>query len=249
MLFRSNNEVHAISTLIHPNIVKMYESNNDGIMQKPDGRNIPVLYIVLELISGGEVCEYLCNTGRFSDNIARYYYHQLIDALEFIHSKGFAHRDIKANNVLLDSDYKLKVADFGFAAHIISKDGPIILNSYRGTTTYMAPELIARGSYLGDKVDIFATGVFLAFLVLGIVPFNAASSINHYYKMFRKDNKGFWKLKTKGGLSVSQELIELINALLSFYPKDRPSIEEIKKFSQELNRSERNTEKKAEPNL
>lgn len=73
-------------------------------------------FIVQELASGGELFDVIVMTGSFSEEVARYYFSQLMDALNYMHTAGVCHRDLKPENVLFDSDFNLKVADFGFAA-------------------------------------------------------------------------------------------------------------------------------------
>jgi serine/threonine protein kinase len=75
-----------------------------------------------------------------------------------MHNKGFAHRDIKVESILLDSQYSLKLADFGFVAELSGKG---MLNTYKGTAGYMAPEIHLGQPYSGQKVDLFAAGVLL----------------------------------------------------------------------------------------
>lgn len=95
-------EVHTMSQLSHPNIVNLIEYGKDGVVEKSNGEKIPVIYIVLELATGGELFDYVATTGRFSEAIARFYFHQLIEGLEYVHNKGVTHRDLKPENVLFD---------------------------------------------------------------------------------------------------------------------------------------------------
>ena len=93
-------------------------------------------------------------------------------------SKKVAHRDLKLENILVDNDLNLKVADFGFATYTKIKK----LHSYRGTKTYMAPEIKEGKIYDGRKADIFSAGVILYIIVHGIFPFGEASPDDRYYK-------------------------------------------------------------------
>lgn len=85
-----------------------------------------MFYVALEVASHGEIFEYLCYGGPFNQEIARYYFKQMIEALGHCHKAGYAHRDIKPENILLDQDYNLKLADFGFAK--LLQDNGILLN-------------------------------------------------------------------------------------------------------------------------
>lgn len=116
-------EVQALTYLNHPNIVNMIEFNQEGTVKKSNGGTYPCIYIVLELATGGEFFDYIATGGRFEEKIARFYFKQLIEALYYVHKKGATHRDLKPENLLFDSDFNLKIADFGFAAPIQGRDG------------------------------------------------------------------------------------------------------------------------------
>lgn len=225
------NEVKTMSVLDHPNLVKLYEYSEKGVIEKANGKNIPVLYLVLELITGGELFDYIAVSGSFTDKVARHYFKQLIEALEFMHAKGFAHRDIKAENILLDSNHNLKLADFGFSTPLMGKDGSGILRTAKGTEGYMAPEILAQEPYSGEKADLFATGVLLFIMTAQHPPFRKASHRDSFYKLFCQHNDLFWNKMTHGKpvTTFPPELRELINGLLASDPTKRPSIDDIKK--------------------
>jgi len=114
--------------------------------------------------------------------------------MEYMDRNGVAHRDLKLENLLVDEKLNLKVADFGFAKNKnINK-----LKSYKGTHTYMAPEIRDAKVYDGKKVDIFSAGVILFILTQGIFPFQAAKKEDHYYKMIIKGDKHSY-FKATGG--------------------------------------------------
>lgn len=103
---------------------------------KKNGQSKKVTYIVIELAEGGELFDYVANAGAFDYITARTYFHQLIDALSYAHSKNIAHRDLKPENLLFDSQFRLKVADWGFATVVKDKNTTVL-----GTESYMAPEI------------------------------------------------------------------------------------------------------------
>ena len=96
---------------------------------------------MLELASGGELFDFIANSGRFEEPIARYYFIQFMEGLDYCHNMGIAHRDLKPENILLDSQFNIKIADFGFAAPVEGKDGSGNLTTKLGTLNYMAPEI------------------------------------------------------------------------------------------------------------
>lgn len=101
--------------LNHERIVK-YLDHGQKEYKKPSGKNKIVSYIALEIVEKGELFDFVANTGLFSEQVARYYFMQMIDALTHCHNKGISHRDMKAENIFVDQDYNIKIGDFGFAA-------------------------------------------------------------------------------------------------------------------------------------
>lgn len=136
------NENQTLLQLNHPNIIKLFEIGNNGKYTKSSGEiKENVTYAVLELAKKGEIFEYLCSTGRFNEPVARYFFLQLLSAINHCHTNGFAHRDLKPENLLLNEEFDLKLADFGFACKLSGKNGQGRLNTYLGTAGYMAPEI------------------------------------------------------------------------------------------------------------
>lgn len=113
-------------------------------MTKKTGQQVPVAYIVQELVSGGELFDYVANSGPFKESMVRYYAKQLIQAVHYIHTKGFAHRDMKCENILLDKMYDIKVVDFGFACPVEGRKNTGMNASYVGSLGFMAPEIHAK---------------------------------------------------------------------------------------------------------
>lgn len=101
-----------------------------------------VAYIVLEFIENGELYDFI-NIQRFDPPIARYYFKEMLNVLEFLHENGVVHRDLKMENFMLDHDFKLKLIDYGMAAPINGWTGNGLLYTRKGTPQYMAPELLA----------------------------------------------------------------------------------------------------------
>jgi serine/threonine protein kinase len=117
----------------------------------------------------------------------------------------------------------LKVADFGFATFKnINK-----LKSYRGTMTYMAPEIKEGKQYDGRQIDVFSTGVILFIIVQGIFPFKEAKKDEYFYNLILNGKlEQYWK--KVGGQSLSNEFKDLILSMFSYDPSKRPTVEQIK---------------------
>jgi len=103
----------------------------------------------------------------------------MLNSIEYMASKQIAHRDLKLENILVDCDLNLKIADFGYA----SFQKTDLLSSYRGTFTYMAPEIKEGKPYNGLKVDLFSAGVILFILIRGIFPFKEARKEEFFYNL------------------------------------------------------------------
>lgn len=96
---------------------------------------------MLEYAGGGELFDYVAETGKFSEKVARTYFHQMMNGVHYMHERGYAHRDIKPENLLLSNNFVLKIADFGFSCLLKGRDGTGVLHTRLGTEGYMAPEI------------------------------------------------------------------------------------------------------------
>ncbi|KAH7695178.1 CAMK/CAMKL/MARK protein kinase, partial [Aphelenchoides avenae] len=155
-LFR---EVRIMKQLDHPNIVKLYQ-----VMETEQ-----TLYLVMEYASGGEVFDYLVAHGRMKEKEARAKFRQIVSAVQYLHSKNIIHRDLKAENLLLDADMNIKIADFGFSNQFSIGNK---LDTFCGSPPYAAPELFQGKKYDGPEVDVWSLGVILYTLVSGSLPFD-----------------------------------------------------------------------------
>lgn len=187
---------------------------------KADGTSKKVAYIVLELVTGGEIFDYVA-LENFSEPISRFYFRQMMQALHYVHSLGACHRDLKPENILLDKDFNIKIADFGFAAPIQGRDGSGFLSTYLGTPSYMAPEILGNQKYQGHVVDLFAAGVILFTIHAGHPPFNSALQKDSHYKLLAMNRADlFWKThernKTPG--FFSDNFKDLITNMLQVMP-------------------------------
>ncbi|XP_042504227.1 CBL-interacting serine/threonine-protein kinase 21-like isoform X2 [Macadamia integrifolia] len=138
----------------------------------------------MEYVSGGQLSDKLSYLKKFDEKEARKYFQQLIDAVDYCHSRGVYHRDLKPENLLLDGQGNLKVSDFGLSA--LRKPGDL-LSTACGSPCYVAPEVIANKKYNGATADIWSCGVILFELLSGYLPFDDRNLMNLYRKISRAE--------------------------------------------------------------
>jgi len=156
---RFNTESRAAARLSHPNIVQVYDvGESDGLD-----------YIVMELVEGITLSEYIKNKGRLLWEEACAYTIQIASALACAHENHVIHRDIKPHNVLMGKDGTLKVADFGIAQASTS-DTMVAGKSSMGSVHYISPEQ-ARGGYTDERSDLYSLGIVLFEMLTGDLPF------------------------------------------------------------------------------
>jgi len=197
-------EIEIQSHLRHPNILRLYGYFYD------DTR----VYMILEYAPKGELYTLLKNVGRFDNEQAATYIHQLADALHYCHSKKVIHRDIKPENLLLGFYGELKIADFGWSVHAPSSRRTTIC----GTLDYLPPEMIEDRPH-DEKVDLWSLGVLCYELLVGKPPFETESHDGTYKKITSVD------YKFPHGLSL--EACDLISKLLKKVPSQRLSLEHV----------------------
>ena len=159
--FRS--EAQAAAGLTHPNIVNVFDVGDDG----------GVYYIVMELIEGITLKEYISKKGKLSIKEATSIAIQVSMGLEAAHSHGIVHRDVKPQNIIISTDGKVKVTDFGIARAASSNT---ISSNVMGSVHYSSPEQV-RGGYSDEKSDIYSLGITLYEMVTGRVPFDGDTTV------------------------------------------------------------------------
>ncbi|KAL0843655.1 hypothetical protein Bca101_016901 [Brassica carinata] len=166
-------EIRTMKLLNHPNIVQIHEVI--GTKTK--------ICIVMEYVAGGQLSDKL-SRHKMKESDARKLFQQLIDAVDYCHNRGVYHRDLKPQNLLLDSKGNLKVSDFGLSA--VPKSGDM-LSTACGSPCYIAPELIMNKGYSGAAVDVWSCGVILFELLAGYPPFDDHTLVVLYKKILRAD--------------------------------------------------------------
>ena len=194
-----------------------------------------VYYGIFEYLKNGELHNYIfLLKKKLSEDISRKIFFDLLRAVETCHKCGITHGDIKLQNILFNSNFNIKLIDFGFAKYI--KDG--LISTITGTRFYNAPEMFscATKGYDGVSADVFSLGVVLFILVMGFYPFDKPNITDIRYKYIsKKDYPGFWKkceqkININYSLNdISHEFKDLFEKMVTYRPKERISINEIKK--------------------
>lgn len=178
------------------------------------------IYIVLELVTGGELFDRIVQAKNFPEAVARRYFQQLICGVAYCHSQGISHRDLKPENLLLDDQDVLKISDFGLSALSKGNDGSSkLLKTTCGTPNYVAPEVLHEKGYDGFKADVWSCGVILFVMLAGYLPFED-SNMN---ALFKKINKGVFSFPKH----FSSKVRRLLSRMLVVNPHKRISVKEI----------------------
>nr|XP_060614446.1 serine/threonine-protein kinase MARK2 isoform X7 [Anolis sagrei ordinatus] len=197
-----------MKVLNHPNIVKLFE-----VIETEK-----TLYLVMEYASGGEVFDYLVAHGRMKEKEARAKFRQIVSAVQYCHQKFIVHRDLKAENLLLDADMNIKIADFGFSNEFTFGNK---LDTFCGSPPYAAPELFQGKKYDGPEVDVWSLGVILYTLVSGSLPFDGQNLKELRERVLR----GKYRIP----FYMSTDCENLLKKFLILNPSKRGTLEQIMK--------------------
>ncbi|XP_063244012.1 serine/threonine-protein kinase GD17699-like isoform X2 [Bacillus rossius redtenbacheri] len=207
------SEVSILRQVRHPNIIQLVaEYNFHG-----------ELYLVMELVKGGDLFDAIAQATKFSEREASIMTRNLASALLYLHGMNIVHRDIKPENLLVEMDSNgtrlLKLGDFGLAQRVMDP-----LYTVCGTPTYVAPEILAETGY-GLKIDVWAAGVILYILLCGFPPF--VSATNDQEELFDKILSGLYEFSSPYWDDVSHLAKHLISHMLQVQPELRFSAEDV----------------------
>ncbi|KAI3644222.1 hypothetical protein MP228_010386 [Amoeboaphelidium protococcarum] len=204
---RIQREIRFLKLLHHPNIVKVYD-----VVETQDR-----IYIVMEYATGGELFDYIVTHKRVREKEARWFFRQVLSAVDYCHQNSVIHRDLKPENLLLASDKTIKIIDFGFG-NVYQQDS--LLDTYCGSPFYASPEMLKGIKYIGPEVDIWSLGVILFALLCGHLPFDD----DNMKELYRKIGCAQYVMPSH----VPDDCKYLITRMICVDPKKRATLEEIK---------------------
>eukprot|EP00039_Didymoeca_costata_P002632 m.61597 g.61597 ORF g.61597 m.61597 type:complete len:753 (-) comp11427_c0_seq2:33-2291(-) len=202
-LYREGN---ILQKIYHPNVVKLLE-----IIETDT-----IYCLVMELCEV-DVLTYLCSVGKRNEDQARKYGWQLIEAFQYLHSENIVHRDLKAENLMLNSGNILKIIDFGLSNDMTGKD---FLDTQCGSMSYSAPELLSHKPY-GKAVDVWSIGVCLYVLLTGRLPFGNMATLTELHALMLD---GTYTLPD----AMSEPLKDLFGKIFHIKPNKRIKLQELK---------------------
>lgn len=206
-------------------IVSMKVLQHDNIVELRDViRTVHHIYLILELLTGGELFTRLTEEKRFSEEVGRKYFQQLVAGVLHCHERGIAHRDLKPENLLLSGDGILKISDFGLSnLQRCSQSGTNMLQTVCGTPNYVAPEVLKEQGYDGRIADVWSCGVILFVMLAGYLPFDD----ENMNALFTKIERGEFRMARH----FSDGAKDLISKILVTDPAKRITLREITQHS------------------
>ncbi|XP_033008706.1 NUAK family SNF1-like kinase 2 [Lacerta agilis] len=204
-LVHIRREIEIMSSLNHPHIIAVHEVFE----------NSSKIVIVMEYASKGDLYDYISERQRLTEQEARHFFRQVVSAIYYCHKNGIVHRDLKLENILLDANGNIKIADFGLS-NVFQQDR--FLQTFCGSPLYASPEIVNGRPYKGPEVDSWSLGVLLYILIHGAMPFDGQD----YKTLVKQISSGDYREPTK-----LSEACGLIRWMLMVNPERRATIEDI----------------------
>ncbi|KAL2770974.1 NUAK family SNF1-like kinase 2 [Daubentonia madagascariensis] len=204
-LMHIRREIEIMSSLNHPHIIAIHEVFE----------NSSKIVIVMEYASRGDLYDYISERQRLSERDARHFFRQIVSAVHYCHQNGIVHRDLKLENILLDANGNIKIADFGLSN--LYHQGKF-LQTFCGSPLYASPEIVNGKPYTGPEVDSWSLGVLLYILVHGTMPFDGQD----HKTLVKQISNGAYREPPK-----PSDACGLIRWLLMVNPTRRATLEDV----------------------
>lgn len=200
LLRRVEREIAVMRLIRHPNVLRLYD-----VFQSEAH-----LFLILEYVDGGELYGYVQKRGQLTVDEAFHFFSQLLSGLRYCHNNLICHRDLKLENLLLDKNRNLKIADFGMAS--LMPEGQLLATSC-GSPHYASPEVVKGDKYNGFASDVWSCGVILYALTTGRLPFDADA----LPRLLLKVKRGKFAMPS----NMDPDLQDLIKCMLAYDPANR----------------------------
>uniref|UniRef100_A0A8C4PIP7 non-specific serine/threonine protein kinase n=1 Tax=Equus asinus TaxID=9793 RepID=A0A8C4PIP7_EQUAS len=204
-LMHIRREIEIMSSLNHPHIIAIHEVFESSSK----------IVIVMEYASRGDLYDYISERQRLSERDARHFFRQIVSAVHYCHQNGVVHRDLKLENILLDANGNIKIADFGLSN--LYHQGKF-LQTFCGSPLYASPEIVNGKPYTGPEVDSWSLGVLLYILVHGAMPFDGQD----HKTLVKQISNGAYREPPK-----PSDACGLIRWLLMVNPTRRATLEDV----------------------
>ncbi|CAD8127616.1 unnamed protein product [Paramecium sonneborni] len=212
-------EINILQQINHPNIIKMIEGNIEN------------KYIITELLNEMDLFDILTKKQNgFQINSIKYFSKQMALVIKYLHEKGFAHRDLKLENILLDENQNLRLCDFGMA----EKMDKNLVQKYLGTLGYLAPEFCTQGFISAEelaKADVYSLGICIFILAFFHPPYNYNTQMCLNRNLIQKRQwQQYWE-RTDKQKKFNQEFYSFLEGMLEQDPERRFTIQEVLEHS------------------
>ena len=209
MFIKAKKEISIFKKMFHKNIIKLYE-----IME-----TLERIYLVMEFCDGGDLFNYILSKGHLTERQSCKFFHDIIEALSYLHSQQIAHRDIKLENILIDTlgkSISIKLIDFGISNNYKGD----LLKTSCGTSAFAAPEIYKGKKYDGLLCDIWSAGIVLYSMVFGYLPFSDENEQNNINNIVN----GKYEIPDE----ADEDLKDLLSHIIEINPEKRFNLEQIK---------------------
>jgi len=232
-------EINCLIRVQNPYVLKLFAYRTSCIYPQQHGENLNTIMLVLELARGGDLFDILYYTKKLKLRLARTYFYQLAEGLAAIHEAGICHRDLKPQNLLLNSKFELKITDFGLSKIFEDKNQKKVMKTYyAGTQGYQAPEQILKRNFT-PKCDVFSCGVILFILLTGYPPCHNAHYSDPFYKYIAQVQYDKFWLKHRLNKTFDDETRDIMNKTLCYQPTDRFTAKQMLEHKFTQNKKER----------
>ncbi|KAI1792338.1 CAMK/CAMKL/CHK1 protein kinase [Ganoderma leucocontextum] len=217
--------VHA--ALKHRHILELIGAAKLSIEQAKRGGYLPAFYLLMEMAAGGDLFDKIVPDIGINEDIAHFYFSQMLIGLTYIHEQGVCHRDLKPENLLLDAAGTLKISDFGLCAvYKITEDSKIktrVLNERCGSLPYIAPELRGTDSYEAPPIDVWGSGVILFTMLAGNTPWDEPTRGSVEFMQYITGEA----FNHKPWNRFSPDALSLITGMLDIDPSHRMTLSDV----------------------